>query len=82
MSRKSPSPTGGNDSTSVGGSTSGNGSQSDEEFQLIWQRSFAEPLLAIDCVDVTGDGVLEIALASERGLHILQVMRTNGIVVL
>ena len=43
------------------------------DFQLIWRRSFANPLFAIEYVDLTNDGMEEIAVASLSGLHVLQV---------
>ncbi|KAM7441816.1 hypothetical protein ABFA07_009144 [Porites harrisoni] len=42
------------------------------DFQLIWRRSFANPLFAIEYVDLTNDGMEEIAVASLSGLHVLQ----------
>ena len=43
------------------------------DFQLIWRRSFANPLFGIEYVDLTNDGMEEIAVASLSGLHVLQV---------
>ena len=43
------------------------------DFQLIWRRSFANPLFAIEYVDLTNDGMEEIAVASLSGLHVLHV---------
>ncbi|XP_076987435.1 KICSTOR complex protein kaptin isoform X1 [Tamandua tetradactyla] len=42
------------------------------EFQLLWQRSFSSPLLAMAHVDLTGDGLRELAVLSLKGVHILQ----------
>lgn len=42
-------------------------------FRLLWRRSFASPLLAMAHVDLTGDGLQELAVVSLKGLHILQV---------
>lgn len=42
-------------------------------FRLLWRRSFASPLLAMAHVDLTGDGLRELAVVSLKGVHILQV---------
>lgn len=42
-------------------------------FRLLWQRSFPSPLLAMAHVDLTGDGLQELAVVSLKGMHILQV---------
>nr|XP_058954875.1 KICSTOR complex protein kaptin-like isoform X1 [Pocillopora verrucosa] len=49
----------------------GNGSNS-IDFQLMWRRSFASPLFAIEYLDLTNDGLKELAVASLSGLHVLQ----------
>lgn len=41
-------------------------------FHLLWQRSFCSPLLAMAHVDLTGDGLQELAVVSLKGVHILQ----------
>ncbi|XP_073494078.1 KICSTOR complex protein kaptin [Phyllobates terribilis] len=41
-------------------------------FQLMWQRSFPSPLLCIAHVDLTWDGLCELAIVCLKGLHILQ----------
>ncbi|XP_015758829.1 PREDICTED: kaptin-like [Acropora digitifera] len=43
------------------------------DFTLIWRRSFANPLFAVEYLDLTNDGVKEIAVASLAGLHVLQI---------
>lgn len=43
------------------------------DFQLIWKRSFANPLFAIEYLDLTNDGLKELTVASLSGLHVLQV---------
>ena len=48
-------------------------SSSNIDFQLVWRRSFANPLFAIEYLDLTNDGLKEIAVASLSGLHVLQV---------
>lgn len=42
------------------------------DFQLMWRRSFASPLFAIEYLDLTNDGLKELAVASLSGLHVLQ----------
>uniref|UniRef100_A0A8D3CZZ5 Kaptin n=1 Tax=Scophthalmus maximus TaxID=52904 RepID=A0A8D3CZZ5_SCOMX len=42
------------------------------QFQLQWRRSFKSPLLSIIYLDLTGDGLRELAVLTVKGLHILQ----------
>ncbi|XP_043934943.1 KICSTOR complex protein kaptin [Protopterus annectens] len=42
------------------------------EFCLLWKRSFLSPLLSMVYVDLTYDGLSELAVSSLKGLHILQ----------
>lgn len=49
------------------------GSGRDGQFQLQWRRSFNSPLLSIIYLDLTGDGLREMAVLTLKGLHILQV---------
>lgn len=42
-------------------------------FRLLWRRGFSSPLLAMAHVDLTGDGLRELAVVSLKGVHILQV---------
>uniref|UniRef100_A0AAR2LZZ5 Kaptin (actin binding protein) n=1 Tax=Pygocentrus nattereri TaxID=42514 RepID=A0AAR2LZZ5_PYGNA len=42
------------------------------QFWLMWRRSFRSPLLSIIYLDLTGDGVKELAILTIKGLHILQ----------
>ena len=46
------------------------------DFQLVWKRNFAHPLFAIEYLDLTNDGLKELAVASLSGLHVLQVSRS------
>ncbi|KAM6223399.1 KICSTOR complex protein kaptin [Rhynchocyon petersi] len=46
--------------------------KSEHGFRLLWQRSFSSPLLAMAHVDLTGDGLRELAVVSLKGVHILQ----------
>ncbi|XP_069575676.1 KICSTOR complex protein kaptin isoform X1 [Brachyistius frenatus] len=48
------------------------GSGQDGRFQLQWRRSFKSPLLSIIYLDLTGDGLRELAVLTLKGLHILQ----------
>lgn len=49
----------------------------DGQFQLQWTRSFKSPLLSIIYLDLTGDGLRELAVLTLKGLHILQVCRRD-----
>ncbi|XP_048357683.1 KICSTOR complex protein kaptin [Sphaerodactylus townsendi] len=42
------------------------------EFRLLWQRAFPSPLLSMEYVDLTCDGLCELAVVCLKGLHILQ----------
>ncbi|CAN9501377.1 unnamed protein product [Ophioblennius macclurei] len=53
------------------------GSSSDGHFQLQWRRSFKSPVLSILYLDLTGDGVKELAVLTLKGLHILQHSLTS-----
>ncbi|XP_077336946.1 KICSTOR complex protein kaptin isoform X2 [Lithobates pipiens] len=44
----------------------------DGHLQLLWQRSFPSPLLCMAVVDLTCDGLYELAIVCLKGLHILQ----------
>ncbi|KAF6738547.1 Kaptin [Oryzias melastigma] len=48
-----------------------------EQFQLQWRRSFKSPLLSITYLDLTGDGLKELAVLTLKGLHILQHSLTS-----
>lgn len=45
----------------------------DGRFDLQWRQSFKSPLLSIIYLDLTGDGLRELAILTLKGLHILQV---------
>ncbi|KAM3868730.1 KICSTOR complex protein kaptin [Diretmus argenteus] len=49
----------------------------DGQFQLRWRRSFKSPLLSILYLDLTGDGLRELAILTLKGLHVLQHSLTN-----
>ncbi|XP_013407661.1 KICSTOR complex protein kaptin [Lingula anatina] len=44
----------------------------DGQFKMISRRSYSSPILALDYIDITGDGLYEIAVLTMKGLHILQ----------
>uniref|UniRef100_A0A8D3A0B6 Kaptin n=1 Tax=Scophthalmus maximus TaxID=52904 RepID=A0A8D3A0B6_SCOMX len=50
------------------------------QFQLQWRRSFKSPLLSIIYLDLTGDGLRELAVLTVKGLHILQVCSTKTLI--
>uniref|UniRef100_A0A4W5QJ37 Kaptin (actin binding protein) n=1 Tax=Hucho hucho TaxID=62062 RepID=A0A4W5QJ37_9TELE len=52
-------------------------SGTEEQFQLLWRRSFKSPLLSIIYLDLTGDGLRELAILTLKGLHILQHSLTS-----
>ena len=41
--------------------------------RLLWEHSLQYPIHSIMPLDLTGDGVKDLAVLSIRGLHILQV---------
>ena len=51
------------------------------DFQLIWKRSFANPLFAIEYLDLTNDGLKELTVASLSGLHVLQVSDSSRTII-
>uniref|UniRef100_A0A8C5DHV2 KICSTOR complex protein kaptin-like n=1 Tax=Gouania willdenowi TaxID=441366 RepID=A0A8C5DHV2_GOUWI len=50
------------------------GHDKEGHFNLQWRRSFKSPLLFIIYLDLTGDGLKELAVLTLKGLHILQVL--------
>ncbi|CAG0913551.1 unnamed protein product [Notodromas monacha] len=42
------------------------------EFDLIFQKTFAYPVLALDYADFTGDGVRELFVSTTRGVAVIQ----------
>ena len=42
-------------------------------FDLHWSKSFSKPIFAIEAVDLTNNGLQELAVVSLNGVHILQV---------
>ncbi|NXA00949.1 KPTN protein, partial [Nesospiza acunhae] len=42
------------------------------QFRPLWSRRFPSPLLALEPLDLTGDGLREIAVVCLGGLHVLQ----------
>ncbi|XP_022060253.1 KICSTOR complex protein kaptin [Acanthochromis polyacanthus] len=53
------------------------GGRHEGQFQLQWRRSFKSPLLSIIYLDLTGDGLRELAVLTLKGLHILQHSLTS-----
>ncbi|XP_077361870.1 KICSTOR complex protein kaptin isoform X1 [Festucalex cinctus] len=49
----------------------------EQHFELLWRRSFKSPLLSIIYLDLTGDGLRELAVLTLKGLHILQHSLTS-----
>ena len=49
------------------------------QFQLQWRRGFKSSLLSIIYLDLTGDGLKELAILTLKGLHILQVDTHSGL---
>lgn len=45
----------------------------DETCRLLWQRSFACPVMGLNRLDITGDGMEDLIIVTLKGLHILQV---------
>ena len=41
-------------------------------FQLHWKHSFSDPLFAIDSLDLIGDGLEELIVLTQSGVHVLQ----------
>ncbi|XP_005987875.1 KICSTOR complex protein kaptin [Latimeria chalumnae] len=63
--------------TTLYGAESGLLPQTEGEFQLVWKRCFQSPLLSMAYVDLTYDGLCELAVISLKGLHILQYSLTK-----
>uniref|UniRef100_A0A674GMX0 Kaptin, actin binding protein n=1 Tax=Taeniopygia guttata TaxID=59729 RepID=A0A674GMX0_TAEGU len=49
------------------------------QFLPLWARRFPSPLLALEPLDLTGDGLQELAVVCLGGLHVLQVRKTPKI---
>jgi hypothetical protein len=45
-----------------------------DHFKLIWQRSFACPVMGVDRVDIMGDGMEDLIVVTLKGVHIIQVI--------
>lgn len=46
-------------------------------YQLLWQRSFTHPIYRITSLDLNEDGIEELIVATQYGVHILQVINLN-----
>ncbi|XP_051532154.1 KICSTOR complex protein kaptin [Myxocyprinus asiaticus] len=42
------------------------------QLKLLWRRNFKSPILSLNYLDLTGDGLRELAVLTLKGLHILQ----------
>ncbi|TRZ08690.1 hypothetical protein HGM15179_018413, partial [Zosterops borbonicus] len=51
---------------------SGDNSGGFGQFRPLWSRRFPSPLLALEPLDLTGDGLEELAVVCLGGLHVLQ----------
>ena len=40
---------------------------------LVWQRSFAYPVIGMNRLDIMDDGMEDLIVVTLRGIHILQV---------
>lgn len=43
-----------------------------DQYQVTWRRSFADPVLGIQALDLTFDGMLELAVLTLKGVSIMQ----------
>ncbi|CAC5424066.1 KPTN [Mytilus coruscus] len=43
-----------------------------DHFQLLWQKSFACPVMGIDRLDIMGDGMEDLVVVTLKGVHIIQ----------
>lgn len=50
------------------------GETHEQSWKLIDSKSFDSPIYSICNLDMTGDGVDELVVMSQRGVHILQVI--------
>ena len=41
-------------------------------FRLLWKHRFSDPLFAIDSLDLIGDGLEELIVLTQSGVHVLQ----------
>ncbi|XP_033735939.1 KICSTOR complex protein kaptin-like [Pecten maximus] len=41
-------------------------------YKLLWQRSFASPVVGVDRVDIMGDGMDDMVVVTLRGVHVIQ----------
>lgn len=46
-----------------------------DHFQLLWQKSFACPVMGIDRLDIMGDGMEDLVVVTLKGVHIIQVIK-------
>lgn len=43
------------------------------EYQLAWRHSYPQPIFGVRAFDITNDGINEVIVSSQNGLHISQV---------
>ena len=43
-----------------------------QKWQLVWQKTFAAPVIGVRYADLTGDGVCELIVITTRGVQVLQ----------
>ncbi len=44
----------------------------EQKWQLVWQKTFAAPVIGVRYADLTGDGVCELIVITTRGVQVLQ----------
>ena len=42
-------------------------------YSLLWQRSFSCPVMGVDRLDIVGDGLDDLIVVTQKGVHIVQV---------
>jgi len=48
------------------------GEEKEPSWRLIWQKTFAAPVIGVRYADLTGDGVCELIVITTRGVQVLQ----------
>ncbi len=48
------------------------GEEGEQKWQLVWQKTFAAPVIGVRYADLTGDGVCELIVITTRGVQVLQ----------
>lgn len=47
-------------------------------YSLLWQRSFSCPVMGVDRLDIVGDGLDDLIVVTQKGVHIVQVCDFTG----